>query len=91
MDYWIKNIPTAIHHVNYDELVSKQTSKTQHLIELLGLKWEDRCLFPESNKRQVTTASNIQIRKSVYSGSSEKWKLYTPHLDGIFDSLKKFE
>jgi hypothetical protein len=36
----------------------------------------------------VATASNIQVRKKVYSGSSEKWKQYKPFLAGAFDCLE---
>ena len=40
------------------------------------------------NKRTVQTASNIQIRKKVYQGSSQQWKKYKPFLDGALDVFK---
>jgi len=37
--------------------------------------------------RSVSTASNLQIRKKVYKGSSQQWKKYQPFLNGALDDL----
>ena len=34
------------------------------------------------------TASNAQVRKKVYQGSSQQWKKYELFLDGAFDVFK---
>jgi len=36
----------------------------------------------------VATASNVQIRKKVYQGSSQQWKNYKPFLNGALDEHK---
>ena len=51
------------------------------------IKYCKKCLYPEKNKRSVSTASNIQIRNKIYKGSSEQWKKYRPFLDNIFDNI----
>ena len=57
-------------------------------MEHLELNWEEACLSPQKNKRIVRTASQQQIRKKVYKGSSKIWHKYEPYLNGAFDSLK---
>ena len=39
--------------------------------------------------RAVQTASNIQVRKKMYKGSSQQWKKYKPWLLPMFNNLKK--
>ena len=64
--------------------MKKQTKK---LINHLELNWEEACLSPQKNKRSVRTASQQQVRRKVYKGSSEAWRKYEPFLNGAFDSL----
>ena len=57
------------------------------LLKYLELSWEDACLLPENNRRAVRTASQQQVRKKIYQGSSEGWRKFQPYLDGIFDEF----
>lgn len=81
----------VIHHQNYEALVEDQEGQTRQLIEYLGLPWDDACLEPHKNKRAVRTASTMQVREKVYKGSSEQWRNYEPHLDGVFDRFDGFD
>ena len=47
-------------------------------------------LIARENERSVMTASQQQVRKKVYTGSSEAWRKYEPYLDGVFDGLPSF-
>ena len=76
--------------LNYEELVNSQEQETRKLINYLDLEWQEDCLFPEKNQRSVQTASNLQVRKKVYKGSSLIWKKYKPFLGGAFDNLEKY-
>ena len=87
MEFWKKSLHERIYDLDYELLVTNQESETQKLIGYLGLEWDKKCLSPQDNKRSVTTASSIQVRKKVYLGSSEKWKKYKPFLDGALDGL----
>ena len=87
MRFWNKMFKNNIYEVNYEPLTANHEVEIKKLIKYLDLEWEEGCLSPEKNKRTVTTASNIQIRNKIYSGSSQKWKNYKPYLDGAFDSL----
>jgi hypothetical protein len=76
-----------LYNINYEQLTTDQEYETRKLIEYLDLKLEDACLAPHKNKRIVRTASQQQVRKKIYQGSSEAWKKYKPYLDGAFDGL----
>ena len=88
MEFWEKALDKRIYNVNYELLTLKQEYETRQIIKYLGLNWEDACIAPEKNLRSVATASNTQVRKRVYKGSSQKWKLYKPFLSGAFDCLE---
>ena len=87
MDFWKKTLSNRIYNLDYELLTVNQDSETRQLIDYLGLNWDEKCLSPENNTRRVKTASNLQIRKKVYRGSSEEWKKYQPFLNGAFDGL----
>ena len=87
MLFWGKHYPGKIYHLDYEQLTTDQEPETKKLIQYLGIDWEDACLFPEENKRYVKTASNLQVRKKVYKGSSEEWKKFEKYLDRAFDEL----
>ena len=77
-----------IYTLDYDELTVVQESETRKLIKHLELKWEDGCLSPQNNKRSVNTASNLQVRRKVYQGSSQAWRKYGSLLNSAFEELE---
>jgi hypothetical protein len=88
MHFWSQSYSDRIYNLDYDKLTEDQEPETRRLIEYLGLNWEDACLAPQNNKRSVKTASQQQVRKKVYKGSSQAWKKYEPFLAGVFDELE---
>jgi hypothetical protein len=87
MKLWQSQYGDQIYNVNYEKLTTDQENETRKLIEHLELNWEEACLSPHKNKRSVRTASQQQVRKKVYKGSSEAWRNYEPFLKGAFDKL----
>jgi tetratricopeptide (TPR) repeat protein len=87
MSFWINTLSNRIYNLDYEQLTVNQDSETRQLIEYLGLDWDEKCLSPQNNTRSVATASNIQIRKKVYRGSSKQWRKYQPFLNGALDGL----
>lgn len=87
MEFWDNSLKERIFNLDYESLVENQESETRQLIDYLGLDWDEKCLSPQNNKRRVTTASNIQVRKKIYQGSSQQWKKYEPFINGAFDDL----
>ena len=88
MHFWSQSYSDRIYNLDYDKLTEDQEPETRRLIEYLGLNWEEACLAPQNNKRSVKTASQQQVRKKVYKGSSQAWRKYEPFLDGVFDELE---
>lgn len=89
MKYWIKMLGQKIYNLDYETLVEHQEIETRQLINYLNLEWDYKCLAPQDNKKTVSTASNVQVRKKVYKGSSQQWLKFKPFLNGAFDELPR--
>jgi Flp pilus assembly protein TadD len=87
MVFWTNTLSKRIYNLDYEQLTVNQESETRQLIDYLDLDWDEKCLSPQNNKRHIATASNVQIRKKVYQGSSGQWKKYQPFLNGALDGL----
>ena len=86
-DVWDNRYGNQIYNLEYDKLTIEQEPETRKLIEHLELDWEDSCLFPHKNKRNISTASQLQVNRKVYSGSSQDWRKFEPYLNGVFDEF----
>ena len=86
-DVWDNRYGNQIYNLEYDKLTIEQEPETRKLIEHLELDWEDNCLFPHKNKRNISTASQLQVNRKVYSGSSQDWRKFEPYLNGVFDEF----
>jgi tetratricopeptide (TPR) repeat protein len=80
MKFWMNSLSKRIHNLNYELLTVDQENVTRSLIDYLGLDWDEKCLTPQNNQRNIKTASDIQVRKKVYQGSSQQWKKYEQFL-----------
>ena len=60
MEFWANRLSERIYNLDYELLTVNQESETRHLIDYLGLDWDEKCLSPQNNKRSVATASNVQ-------------------------------
>ena len=87
MNFWKEQYGDYIYHLDYEKLTENQEEETRKLIEYIDLPWENACLRPEENSRPVTTASNQQVRRKIYKGSSEEWKKFEILLNGVFNKL----
>ncbi len=88
MKFWKNSFAMRIFDVDYELLTTEQEKVSRQLVEYLGLDWEKECLSPQSNRRVVATASNIQVREKIFQGSSQQWLKYRPFLKGKFDNLR---
>ena len=87
MDFWTNTLSNRIYKLDYEQLTVNQERETRQLIDYLDLEWDEKCLSPQNNLRSVATASNLQVRKKIYQGSSQKWKNFEPFLSNIFEKL----
>ena len=77
----------AITTIDYEALTQNPKQHIENLLKTLGLEWQDACLNIEKNKRSVKTVSNVQIRSSIYTKSSEEWQNYEKELQPLKDML----
>ena len=88
MNYWNQHFGSLIYDLDYEKLTRDTLVETKKIIKYLNLNWENACLEPHKNIRSVKTASQQQVRRKVYTGSSEAWHKFSPFLKNIFDDLK---
>ena len=87
MNYWHDLYPGKIYDISYEELTSNQEKETRKLIQYCDLNWDKNCLNFHKNKRDVKTASSLQVRKKMYQGSSDAWRKYADYLKPLNDAL----
>ena len=90
MGFWHELFPNKIYDINYEKLTTNQKDETKKLLKYCELDWDDSCLNFHTNKRDVKTASAIQVRKKMYRGSSEDWKKYEQYIKPLVDRLSAY-
>ena len=89
MKLWSKIYADQIYQCNYETITTNQRNETENLLNSIGIDWEEDCLYPHKNKRNVRTASQLQVRKKIYTGSSKSWEKFKPYVGSAFDGLPK--
>jgi hypothetical protein len=87
MDYWTDTLPLPIFDIDYEALVAEPETVARELIAFCGLKWDERCLEFHRIDRNVTTASNWQVRQPVYRSAVGRWRNYEAHLNPLRAAL----
>lgn len=87
MQFWKDQFPGRIYDVEYEKLTQNQEEETRKLLAFCELEWEPQCLDFHKTQRAVKTASVDQVRKKMYTGSSEAWKDYEPYLAPLIDRI----
>ena len=88
MEFWQTRFPDKIYHLDYEELTENQEIETRKLLDYCGLDWEQSCIDFHATKRDVKTASQVQVRKKMYQGSSSAWLKYEQQLQPLISKLK---
>lgn len=88
MAFWREAVPDRVYELDYERLTEDQENATRKLLEYCGLPWEDACLDFHRTRRAVRTASSGQVRRKLYTGSSEAWRHYESHLEPLLARLK---
>jgi hypothetical protein len=73
--------------VQYEDIVFDQENQTRRLLDFCGLDWEEACMNFHENAAPVATASSVQVRQPLYSGSIGRWKKYGDKLEGLKSAL----
>ncbi|HEY8023332.1 MAG TPA: sulfotransferase [Burkholderiaceae bacterium] len=77
MAHWHATLPPeSLLDVPYEALVDEQEAWTRKLLNFVGLPWDARCLDFHQTRRNVSTASNWQVRQKINRASVERWRRY---------------
>ncbi|MCB1358816.1 MAG: sulfotransferase [Maritimibacter sp.] len=79
--------PDRVATVPYERLTEHQEEESRKLVAAAGLDWEPACLDFHETRRAVRTASSVQVRQKMYTGSSEAWRRYEAHLGPLLAAL----
>lgn len=90
MNYWISILGERIHTVDYEKLVRDFDSESRSLVAHCGIEWEDSCSEFFKNRRHVSTASQDQVNKPLYTASIGRWRNYEKHITELTDQLKEY-
>lgn len=88
MRHWREHLPSnRFTEVYYEDIVHDQENQTRRLLNFCGLTWDDACMRFHENAAPVSTASSVQVRQPLYSGSIGRWQRYGDKLDALKTAL----
>jgi len=89
MAHWAVHIPSDnFMQVFYEDIVHDQENQTRRMLDFCGLDWQENCMRFHENDAPVSTASSVQVRQPLYSGSIGRWRRYGDKLDGLERALE---
>jgi Flp pilus assembly protein TadD len=88
MAHWHAVLPPGrIMDVQYEELVADFEGVARRIVSHCGVAWDARCLDFHSTKRQVRTASAVQVRRPIYRDAVGRWRKYEAFLEPLLAEL----
>lgn len=87
MQHWRQEFPHAMLEVRYEDNVADVEGQARRVIDYLGLDWHDGVLEFYNTDRPVKTASATQVRKPIYTTSTNRWRKYEKYLGPLLEEL----
>lgn len=87
--HWRDVLGDRLVEVHYEDLVSDQEGQTRALLDRLDLEFEPACLEFDKNTAPSATASSVQVREKVHTGSVNKWTRFAKQLQPLRDRLER--
>jgi len=82
MSHWREQLPASrFMEVAYEDIVHDQENQTRRMLDFCDLDWQEACMRFHENDAPVSTASSVQVRQPLYSGSIDRWQRYGDKLD----------
>lgn len=86
--HWQSLLGDRMIEVQYETLVADPENQTRLLLDRLDLDFEEACLNFDKSKAPSTTASSVQVREKVHSGSVNRWKRFERQLQPLREQLE---
>lgn len=84
IQHWRSALPAErFLEVQYEDIVFDQENQTKRMLDFCDLDWQDACMNFHENAAPVSTASSVQVRQALYSGSIGRWKKYGDHINDL--------
>jgi hypothetical protein len=64
-------------------MVADFEREVRRMLAHIGLPWHEGCLDFHENRRAVRTASVMQVRQRLYSGSIARWQRFARQLEPL--------
>ena len=88
MAHWRQSLSAdRFMEIRYEDIVFDQENQTRRLLAHCGLDWNEACMRFHENEAPVATASSVQVRQPLYTGSIGRWKKYGDKLDTLRAAL----
>ena len=87
MLFWKSKFQDRIFTLDYDAFTEEPEIIGRNLFDFLQLSWKQEYLDEKRNDRPVKTASQLQVKKGIYKGSSQVWKNFAPFIGKAFQPL----
>ncbi len=79
--------PERFLEIDYEDVVADLETQARRMVSFCGLEWDPSCLNFHLHRRQVRTASSLQVRRPIHRDSLQRWKAYETHLGPLIESL----
>jgi hypothetical protein len=79
--------PGAIGRVTHEDLVADLEGETRRLLAWCGLEFEAGCLRFWETPRAVRTASAQQVRRPIFRGGVDAWRVHDSRLEPLRAAL----
>lgn len=86
---WLAEAPMPICVVAYEDYVSNPEQEMRQILSFCGLEWDAAVLAPERVQRTVRTASILEVRQPVHTGSVGRWRRYAEVLEPLRARLEE--
>lgn len=87
MAHFDRVLPGRVVRVFHEEMVEDSAAEIRHLLDALGLPFEEACLRFWENDRAVRTASSEQVRRPIFREGTDQWRMFDPWLDELKTAL----
>ncbi len=89
MEIWLKADMVPTFELSYEDLTREPEKVLQTLCAFLGLEWSNNFLDFHKARRNVATASNLQVRQPLNSSAVGRWERYRAFLEPLFSGLNE--
>lgn len=90
MNHWRRILPShAWLDIHYEDITCHLEEKAKQLIAYCDLTWDPTCLTFYQSKRNIRTASFMQVRQPVYKSSVNRWRHFENELKPLIKILNQ--